>query len=226
MPPAGWKIIGQTEAPEVERPEQPYAWHLKGDRFGLIVPLRWPLSHDLEDNLRFVGEAQIMALWMVFVARCMSFPEGAPDVVPFPESDEELAEYLPLSDGRPLPLDHMGWRPHPKNPLVVDRPDSWATLVRWWYQEQLNFGKKELAQAFADALEMLVGLPLERAAPLLHTYLLSGEFGEEDSGSKVTSISTRKKTAPKSGRSRTSSSPRTPTSNNGVSSTTESSPSG
>lgn len=225
MAPAGWKIIGSTKAPEVERPEQPYAWYLEGDRFGLIVPLRWPIAHDFEDNLKWCGETQIILLWQVFVARAKSFPDVAPDVVPFPETDEELATYLPLPDGSDLPFEYMGWRIHPDQ-AKIDRPVDWAALIRWWYGEQLNFSKRQLVEALGEALEMLVGLPLERAAPLLHTYLLGEDFGEEDSGSKVTSISTRKKTVAKSGRSRTSSSPKTPTSSNGQTSTTESTPSG
>lgn len=223
MPPAGWKILGQTDAQPVERPEQPYAWYLNGDRFGLVVPLRWPLSHDLEDSLRNLGEQHIMLIWQAFVARASSYPADAPDVVPFPETDEELATYLPMADGSDLPLDYMPWRIHPDRPRS-DRPNEWSVLIMWWYREQIDFSKKQMITAFGEALEMMVGLPLERAAPLLHTFLIIEDSGEGDSGSRVTSISTRKKTAAKSGRSRTSSSSNTPTTSNGQISTVESTP--
>lgn len=184
MPVPALRVIGSKSFTPVER-RDPMAYTLVGDQSALTVPLGWPITKDLEENLWRLGERQVLIAWQSTVAKIG--PDGQLNVFPFPETDEELAEYLALPDGKPFPANKFPW--WQENGIAFDtRPVDWAGLIQWWYMTQIEFSRRDLIAAFGEAVEALTGLPLDVAAPLLHTSLVSVDSGEESSGSKAESI--------------------------------------
>lgn len=194
--PAPWKIVGSSAYTREERPTS--AFRLDGDVSTLIVPLRWPIAKVMEENLALCDSTKIRPLWQVLVAP--SEEPDTPGYVAFPETDEELAEVFFAPDGSPLPE----W---PWTKDGTPAPTSWSGLFAAWYRSQAWYGERDLIEAFGKAMEVLTRIPLALAAPLLHFSLMTPAGGEDVSESKPASTSTTKKTARRSGRASTTSSP-------------------
>lgn len=194
MMPAQWRIVGTSNYTKAERDVT--AFELVGDVSRLLVPLRWPIDKVLEERLPFAGADQIRPFWQTLLAQ--SSDAEIPGYVAYPEDDDALREVYTTADGSPIE----------KFPWEADaRPENWQALFAAWYRAQYWYSKRDLVVAFGEAVEALTGLPLEQSAPLLEFWLTTAASGEDVSESKPASISTGKKTAPRSGRPRTTSSP-------------------
>lgn len=192
-----WNIVGTSTATRAERPVS--AFRLDGDDSTLIVPLRWPISKDLEEYLPIAGADRIRLYWQVLIAQ--SEDENVPGYVAFPADDDEMREVWFNSDGSPV--DKFPWAGTDDDPA----PSNWQALFARWYRSQHWYNKRDLVAAFADAVEAVTGIPLEQSALLLHSWLHDADTGGDVSEPKPASISTKKPTVPKSGRRRTTASP-------------------
>lgn len=192
-----WKLAGESTFTKDER--ETTAFQLVGDVSTLIVPLAWPVPKSLETALPWVTHTQVGLCWQELVAPCDD-PHRAAHVE-FPQTPEALGEvYWNTRTG--APFNPLPWADRP-----ADRPESWRTLVRYWYQQQEWYGERDFVEAFKEALEVHTGLPLEQFAPSLHSWLETPDTGEVVSVSKPASTPTKKPTARRAGRRSTTSSP-------------------
>lgn len=171
-----WNVVSTSSYTPVEPPAEPLAVQLRGEKSTIVLPLRWPMSKGLEEQL-------IGLRWERLVLAFHWLLPGRDDEPKFPASDDELPP-ITRPDGSPYPL------PWQEKDKANTRGETWEWLFRWWYFENDLFTKADLLAAFGDAVEALTGLPLDDAAPSLRLSMPTAPTGRDDSGSTDTSTPT------------------------------------